>query len=439
MATLLNKERPPVFCPGCSHERVAKSIDKAFAILNLKGEEIAMVSDIGCSGLFDVFFNTHAMHGLHGRALTYATGIKMANPRVNVIAIMGDGGLGIGGAHFLAACRRNLNLTLVILNNFNFGMTGGQFSPTTPFNAKVSSGFLNQLEKSMDVCEVARAAGAPYVLRCSSYDRKLPEKIASAISYNGMSVMDIHGICPGRYTKRNKLSTKIIDENISKLSPEKGEVRKNTREEYGVSYAKTAETFKARFLDKSISVQFEPVQEGRHEIMILGSAGQRIVTAGEILCRAGLTAGLLANQKNDYPITVLRGHSVSDLVLSTQEIGYTGIDNPDVVIAVSEDGIKRRLSIFKNLTESKLVIVDESLNIPECKAIIKTVNFKANNIKFQDKAMVCLAVLASMRKVINMKMLVKAIETRFGEGPSRDSMIQLTEKVKEIIRPNPQQ
>ena len=122
MGSLLNKSRPPVFCPGCSHDRITQTLDRAFMNMGLRGEEIVIVTDIGCSGLFDTFFNTHAFHGLHGRALTYATGLKMAQPDLNVIVTMGDGGLGIGGAHVLSACRRNLDVTFWVLNNFNFGM-----------------------------------------------------------------------------------------------------------------------------------------------------------------------------------------------------------------------------------------------------------------------------------------------------------------------------
>jgi pyruvate/2-oxoacid:ferredoxin oxidoreductase beta subunit len=152
----LNAERPPVFCPGCTHERITHTLDHAFLNMGLAGHQIVIVSDIGCSGLFDTFFHTHAFHGLHGRALTYAAGLKMAQPQLKVVVTMGDGGQGIGGAHLLAACRRNLDLTLLILNNFNFGMTGGQFSATSPPDARLGSGFLNQLERPLDICEVAR-------------------------------------------------------------------------------------------------------------------------------------------------------------------------------------------------------------------------------------------------------------------------------------------
>ncbi len=156
------------------------------------------------------FFNTHAVHGLHGRALTYATGIKLARPELKVIVTMGDGGLGIGGAHVLATCRRNIDLTLLVLNNFNYGMTGGQYSVTTPQDAKVSSGFLNQLEKPIDICQVTASAGAGWVDRTSVYEKNLVEKIEEAIRFEGFSVLDIWGICTGRYIKRNEISPKII-------------------------------------------------------------------------------------------------------------------------------------------------------------------------------------------------------------------------------------
>ena len=166
---------------------------KGFQHLNLPGNQIAIVRAIGCSGLFDTLFDTHAFHGLHGRALTYAAGIKLARPELNVVVTMGDGGMGIGGAHLLSACRRNLDMTLIVLNNFNFGMTGGQFSVTTPPDALVGSGFLNQLERPLDICQVALSAGAPYVTRCSGYQKNLSDEIRQAIEFDGFAVIDTGG------------------------------------------------------------------------------------------------------------------------------------------------------------------------------------------------------------------------------------------------------
>ena len=168
MSSLLNLQRPPAFCPGCAHDRVVHALDRALRTLGLAGHQVAIVSDIGCSGLFDTFFHTHAFHGLHGRALTYASGLKLARPELTVLTTMGDGGLGIGGAHFLSACRRNLDISLLVLNNFNYGMTGGQCSATTPSDALTASGFLNRLEPPLDICRVAAAAGASYVARSAA-------------------------------------------------------------------------------------------------------------------------------------------------------------------------------------------------------------------------------------------------------------------------------
>jgi len=217
MNSLLNKNRPPVYCPGCTHERITKGLDNALVSLNFLPDNTVIVTDIGCSGLFDTFFNVHALHGVHGRALTYASGLKLADPELNVIVTMGDGGLGIGGAHVLAACRRNLDLTLIILNNFNFGMTGGQYSATTPTDAVVGSEFLNQAEMPLDICAIADSAGATYIDRCSGLDADLPERIVSAIQHKGFSVIETLGMCTGRYTKRNKLTPKVIDQMIVDL------------------------------------------------------------------------------------------------------------------------------------------------------------------------------------------------------------------------------
>jgi pyruvate/2-oxoacid:ferredoxin oxidoreductase beta subunit/Pyruvate/2-oxoacid:ferredoxin oxidoreductase gamma subunit len=413
MDSLLNKGRPPVFCPGCSHDRITHALDKAFQNLSLPGNRIAIVSDIGCSGLFDTFFHTHAMHGLHGRALTYAAGIKLAQPALNVVVTMGDGGQGIGGAHLLAACRRNLNLTLLVLNNFNFGMTGGQYSATTPPTAQVGSGFLNRLEQPLDICRVARSAGAAYVRRCSSYQKDLADEIARAIDFEGFSLIDIWGICPGRYTRRNKITPKMIEEALKSLPPANGPVAANTRDEYGAHYRKTAADLSPSPALGKIEKQFTPPRAGRQGIIILGNAGQRIITAGEILCLAGMSAGLQATQKNEYNVTVLRGPSISELILSEEDIGFTGIDKPAVIIALSREGVDRRRSLFDHLDQRTLILQVAGVKLPPCRATIQSVDFKAQGINTRDWALASLVVLAKQNKIISIPMLKSALKHRF--------------------------
>jgi 2-oxoglutarate/2-oxoacid ferredoxin oxidoreductase subunit beta len=429
MPSLLNADRPPVFCPGCSHERITRALDRALSNMGLKGEEIVIVSDIGCSGLFDTFFNTHAFHGLHGRALTYATGLKMARPELNVIVTMGDGGLGIGGAHVLSACRRNLDVTLLILNNFNFGMTGGQFSATTPSTAQVGSGFLNQLEHPLDVCRVAASAGAAYVQRCSSYAKNLSEEIESAIRFEGFSILDIWGICPGRYTNRNRLTPQIIEESLAQMSAVKTRILENQREEYGRHYRKLTAELRPVPPPQKIEAQFEPPERQRKGMMILGSAGQRIITAGEILCLAGLFAGLQTTQKNEYNITVLRGPSITEVIFSPDKIGYTGIRRPDVVLALSQEGVARRNAVFDSLDTAALVIQAPGVVVPSCKAKIHNADFKSQKIKSADWALAALAVLAKMNRVIHTRMLTAALNFRF-KNKILASSLDLVERVK---------
>lgn len=416
--SLLDPDRPPVFCPGCSHERVTRALDQALQNLGLEGNRIAIVSDIGCSGLFDTFFRTHAFHGLHGRALTYATGLKMARPELTVVVTMGDGGLGIGGAHLLSACRRNLDITLLVLNNFNYGMTGGQCSSTTPPEAQVGSGFLNRLEAPLDVCRVGVAAGAGYAARTSAYRKELPDELAAAVRHEGFALVDIQGVCPGRYTRRNPLNPKAIEASLAALPPMDGPVPENRRREYGAHYREEAARRTAPAGPARIEVRHPAPAMGRREIVFLGSAGQRIVTAGELLGLSAIVAGHRASLKNDYPITVLRGHSVSEVVLSPTPVDYTGIERPDAVIVLAAEGAARRRKMLEHLDEDCLVIAAAGVPLPPLRAPgadrVRIVDFKALGIHGSDWALAALAVLCRSGRVgATLDMLRDALTHRF--------------------------
>ncbi len=433
MHSLLNKDRPPVFCPGCSHEPLIRAMDRAFCTMGLKGHEVAIVSDIGCSGLVDTFFNTHALHGLHGRALTYATGLKLAKPELNVVVTMGDGGLGIGGAHFLAACRRNLDLTLLVFNNFNFGMTGGQSSVTTPSDAQAGSGFLNKIEIPIDVCKLAAAAGAPYVIRCSVYDKTLENKIEESIRFPGFSVVDIHGVCTGRYALKNRLTPKMIEDSMAAYFPVLGPVRENIRQEYGRHYRQMATKQGGGSYPVKVNKEFEPVLTKRKEVLFLGSAGQRVITAGEILCLASMTSGLYATQKNDYNITVLRGPSISELILSPDPILYSGIGKPSVIIALDEQGIKSGKKFFRVIDENCVIVVARGVKFPDLGNFnthrIVEVDFKKSGIKTQDWALASLSFLCNLDiGIISYEMLKKALTYRFKDSVLVSAMSVINRK-----------
>lgn len=412
MNSLLNPKRPPAFCPGCSHDTIVKALDRALTAMDIPAEDIVIVSDIGCSGLFDTFFNTHAFHGLHGRALTYATGIKLAQPHTKVIVTMGDGGLGIGGAHVLSTCRRNIGLTLLVLNNFNYGMTGGQCSSTTPREAVTASGFLNRLEEPLDICRVANAAGAGWVGRVSAHQKDLVDIVKDAIAFEGFSVLDIWGICPGRYTRGNAISPASLDRQLAKMAGPEHFKQQNTRTEYGRAYRQAAAEQPTALRPREIPAKHHAPRQDRQEILLLGSAGQRIVTAGELLCLAGATAGWHATQKNDYPITVMRGHSVSEVILSPSPILYTGITSPSVIIALGQEGVRRRQATMAELASESLVINAGSVDIPASDRSV-VLDCNALKIKPADRALAAIAWLACRNRVLTLGMLRSALELRF--------------------------
>jgi 2-oxoglutarate ferredoxin oxidoreductase subunit beta len=424
--SLLNPDRPPVFCPGCSHEQTLHALDQAFQKLGLTASRVVIVSDIGCSGLFDTFFTTHALHGLHGRALTYAAGLKLARPDLTVVVTMGDGGLGIGGAHLLAACRRNLNLTLLVLNNFNFGMTGGQFSCTTPAQASVSSRFLNVLEKPMDICSVAAAAGAPFVARSSVHERGLADLLVQAISYEGFSLVDIWGICTGRYLGKNPGVRHDLEKVLAELPPFGGPVTQNLRREYGGHYREYRND--AAWTWPEIPVEFPPPVTARREIVLLGAAGDRVISAGAMLASAAVSAGMQVTQKSDYAITVMRGPSITELIISPEPIAYTGVERPDLIVALSEEGVRPRRELFDRMTPKGRVMSANGVAIPPTPAVIIRLDFKAWGITRRERALAALAFLARTGDPVTLEMLERAV-ARTLQGKGLASAVALVKRV----------
>jgi len=435
MASLLNAARPPAFCPGCAHERSLHALDRAFETLSLGPEEVVMVSDIGCSGLFDTFFTTNAFHGLHGRALTYAAGIKLAQPHLKVVVTMGDGGIGIGGAHLLAACRRNLDLTLLVLNNFNFGMTGGQCSCTTPPQAVVASGFLNALEQPVDICSVAAAAGAPFVGRASAYQPELARLLSEAIGYEGFAVVDIWGLCTGHYSRRNRLTPDEIERDMATLPTFTGLVARNQRSEYGARYRRVRDASAAGdAVEHQMAAIFPLPVKDRREIALLGAAGDRINSAGSLLAHAAILGGMQATQKNDYDITVMRGPSVSELILSPEPIGYTGVERPDLVVALAPEGVRRKAELFAKMAPTGRVLCEKGLVLPATAARLLEVDFKRHGFRRTERALAALVLLARGGDPITLAMLEGGLR-RISRGEILDVGLDLIERAKTVPWP----
>src|SRR5512137_3015274 len=165
-----DKKFPHIWCPGCGNGIVLGALIRAIDRSGLKKVDLVLVSGIGCSGRMTVYADFNTLHTTHGRALTFATGIKLANPQLHVIVIMGDGdATAIGGNHFIHAARRNLNLTAIVVNNNIYGMTGGQYSPTTPYGATATTALYGNIEQAFSIAELAAMAGASMVARGTVY------------------------------------------------------------------------------------------------------------------------------------------------------------------------------------------------------------------------------------------------------------------------------
>uniref|UniRef100_A0A7C6AA02 2-oxoacid:ferredoxin oxidoreductase subunit beta n=1 Tax=candidate division WOR-3 bacterium TaxID=2052148 RepID=A0A7C6AA02_UNCW3 len=247
----LDRRFPHILCPGCGIGTVMNAMVRAFLELKLDKNKLCVVSGIGCSSRIPGYLDCDTYHTLHGRALPAATGVKLARPEMEVVVIGGDGDiLAIGGNHFLHSCRRNLNLSLIIINNFNYGMTGGQFSPTTPFNAIATTAPYGNIEREFDVVAIAKAAGAVLVARSTTYHVvHLKNMIKRIIQKKGFSVLEVIAQCPTLYGRMNRLGDAVkmlewIKENtvsVTETNPPKADTKKKIK--IGVLWETEAEEY----------------------------------------------------------------------------------------------------------------------------------------------------------------------------------------------------
>lgn len=199
--------QPSVWCPGCGIGIIFQSLLRQIKLLGIPKDKVVFVSGIGCTGRMPGYADFNTLHTTHGRALAFATGIKLANPELKVITVLGDGdGLAIGGNHLIHAARRNIDITAILVNNFNYGMTGGQVSPTTPEDSYTTTSPYGQLEPFFDTAKLAIGAGANFVGRGTTYHVPIMDKlIKEALTTKGFSLVEIISHCPTYYGRLNRL------------------------------------------------------------------------------------------------------------------------------------------------------------------------------------------------------------------------------------------
>ena len=198
---------PHIWCPGCGNGIVMKAIVKAVENKNLDQDKTVIVSGIGCSSRASGYMNFDTLHTAHGRAIPFATGIKLANPELNVIVITGDGDcMAIGGNHFIHGARRNVDLNVILFNNHIYGMTGGQASPLTPLTKKATTAPYGNIDRPFDPCQLAIAAGATYVARSTAFHvQHLTSMIEQSFDNKGFSLVEAITQCPVAYGRKNKM------------------------------------------------------------------------------------------------------------------------------------------------------------------------------------------------------------------------------------------
>lgn len=348
------------FCQGCGHGIIVNSISKSINNCGYSALDMVIVSDIGCSGLVDPLFTTHTVHGLHGRAPALGLGISLGlnNPDKKVIVIQGDGGATIGLQHILEAARRNVNMTLVVMNNMLYGMTGGQISGLSTQKFKD----LKNIETGIppfDIVKLAHVSGAAYACRATSIST-FTDILTEAFRIDGFSLVELSSLCTSYAFKK-------LNEFNDHISPP--EILRNIRPAMVSDIRRTNSLFENL---ESVNENFTHNIDIKFGIILAGSAGGGIQSTATMLSRAAMMHGLNSTMKGEYPVTVGTGFSIAEVIISDSKINYTGLESPQIAIIISEDGLKVAAKRIQPDTKvyADLSLIDSEIKNWHCKSLV---------------------------------------------------------------------
>ena len=361
---------PYEFCPGCSHGKVLGAVSDSLKQQELDPTEVVIVTDIGCVGLSDKYFVTHAFHGLHGRAITYASGIKMQNPDLKVVVLIGDGGCGIGGHHLLNAARSNTDIAVLVFNNFNFGMTGGQHSVTTPLDSITPTTSFGSTDAPMDIAGTAKVNGGGFIARATAFDKDLPEMIAKAMDHDGFSLIDIWELCTAYYVVRNDFGRKEMMSYMDSMNMESGILQETNRPSFQTSYKGIQEQAGQQkpMSGLILETKFTSDLDKPVRIVLAGAAGQKVVSAGNLLASAATLSGLWTSRRADFPITIQTGFSVAEIIISPEPVLYSGVIKPDVAALIAPEGRDKIARLTQAMDKTDTIYFAEGLGNVNSKA-----------------------------------------------------------------------
>jgi 2-oxoglutarate ferredoxin oxidoreductase subunit beta len=399
------------FCKGCGHTHVVRHLDVALTKVQLDPSDICLVTDIGCIGLADpLFARIHTVHTTHGRSTAFATGIELADSilggsKLKTIVLIGDGGATIGLQHLVQAALLNVDITVLLCNNFLYGMTGGQNSGFSPLDFITSTTPWGNFIPPLDFTGLMVSSKAGFVERISSTDRRLSDVIAKAITHAGFSIVEILEICPEYAVPMNvDVSSLLPKKSLSDDHPESFPLTGERREEFGVIYrhkVMSAEPRKRSRRETIIPQQCPHTLRSPVRIVVAGTAGERVQSAAGILAEAAVRCGLNITQKNDNPVTQGSGFSLSEICLSPTPICYTGVDDPDAVLVVSEEGLRE---LSANGTLAKMT--EETVLVFDCELPLENSSGKKHEFPFRKEFGARQAALAAASYYIQLTEMV---------------------------------
>ena len=446
---------PHIWCPGCGHGIIMGGMARTFDKMKLNRENLVFVSGIGCSSRTPGYIDACTLHTTHGRALGFATGIKHARPELRVVAVMGDGdATAIGGNHFIHAARRNIDITAVVYNNNIYGMTGGQYSPTTPVDGIATTAPYGHVEAPFDIAGLAKAAGACYVARTTVYHVGQMEKlIEQALSRKGFSVVEVMCFCHTTFGRRQKGDKKKrtgweylkhLKENsipikaAEKMPPEKVEGKILTgvlhddegKQEYTTRYSLiedraslVAKAEREREASRKEPQVHKPPKDQRWEVCISGAGGQGMLLAGVVLAEAATRfSGLNAIQTQSYGPEARGGASKSEVVIDKGDIHYPKVRKADVLLALTDEAFNKYRSKVKeggiiiadaSVREDSIAEVRESIKVHRM-PIVKTAREKVGRV--QTTNMVALGAINELTGMLAHEALEQAVLERVPKG-----------------------
>jgi 2-oxoglutarate/2-oxoacid ferredoxin oxidoreductase subunit beta len=409
------------YCKGCGHGLVLRALDRALRHVQRPAHEVVIVSDIGCVGLADALFSIpHTVHTTHGRSTAFAAGMALADEvlgagRLKPIVLIGDGGAMIGLGHLVHAALVNPAVTVLVHNNFMFGMTGGQNSAYTPVDLVTATTPGGNAIPPLDLGRVLLASRAPFVARKLTTDRDLADVLARAVAHPGFAVVEVLELCTTFATRWNPLTGAQLKKIADAAGYELGILREEARPRFAETIRRPAAGPAPAPRERGNPVEFSSGLTRPMGLVLAGSAGEGVQTAASLLASAAMRAGLQATQKNDNPVTQGTGFSVSEVILSPEEILFTGIEKPDAVLVVSGDGCREleRSGVFGRLDGTSLVISDADVSLPDLPCRVLRFPFRRAAGPKQAAAAAA-AVCVDMSQGVPLDAFWTALEARFG-------------------------